>query len=311
MSDGLASYYAARDESESEQRLETLLSREAEPAVRAIVRSKLGPSLPDTDDVCADVIIDLMVRLRQAKNGAGAIEDFSGYVATAAYNACNNYLRRKNPLRWRLRNRFLYVLKHDPRFAVWETPGRMRLCGLATWRGLDSIGRPPAREDCEFENDSPPDDLLLRIFRLSRGPLEVNGTIDLSVELSGVRYYPAEHVVEALPDRNPGVDQRMEQKSFAARLWTEIRALPLPQRRALLLNLPDDGVNLFLLTGVAHFRQIAETLDIPAEEFAVLFHDLPLEDNTIATRLGLTRQQVINLRMSARKRLSNRISGRS
>ena len=129
MSDGLASYYAARDESESEQRLETLLSREAEPAVRAIVRSKLGPSLPDTDDVCADVIIDLMVRLRQAKNGAGAIEDFSGYVATAAYNACNNYLRRKNPLRWRLRNRFLYVLKHDPRFAVWETAGRMRLCG--------------------------------------------------------------------------------------------------------------------------------------------------------------------------------------
>ena len=38
------------------------------------------------------------------------------------------------------------------------------------------------------------------------------------------------------------------------------------------------------------------------------------KDNTAKTgaaRLGLTRQQVINLRMSARKRLSNRISGRS
>src|SRR5262245_59903994 len=136
MSDSLASYYAAKDESESEQRLEALLSMDAEPPVRAIVRSKLGPSSPDADDVCADVIVELMVRLRQTRNGTGPIEDFNGYVAAAAYNACNKYLRRKNTLRRRARNRFRYVLKHDPRFAVWETPRRGRLCGLAAWRGL-------------------------------------------------------------------------------------------------------------------------------------------------------------------------------
>jgi RNA polymerase sigma factor (sigma-70 family) len=310
MSDGLASYYAAKDESESEHRLVALLSIEADRPIRAIVRSKLGSS-PDADDVCADVIVDLMVRLRQTKSGAGVIEDFNGYVAAAAYNACNNYLRRKNPLRWRLRNRFLYVLKHDSRFAVWDAPGRKRLCGLAAWRGLESIGRSPREDHSELEHNSPPADLLLSVFRLSGGPLEVNGTIDLGVELSGVRSDPANVVMEALPDRNPGIDRRIEQKGFATELWTEICALPLPQRLALLLNLSDDGVNLFVLTGVAHFREIAEALVIQAEEFAVLFHDLPLEDNIIAARLGLTRQQVINLRMSARKRLSNRISGRS
>ena len=48
------------------------------------------------------------------------------------------------------------------------------------------MGRPPAREDCGgFGSDSPPGDLLLRIFRLSRDPLEVDGTIELSIELSG------------------------------------------------------------------------------------------------------------------------------
>src|SRR5262249_37163996 len=143
------------------------------------------------------------------------------------------------------------------------------------------------------------------------GPFEVNATIDFIIGRSIPRQYPAETTVEVLPDRNPGIDRRIEQRSFAARLWNEIRDLPLPQRRALLLNLADDGLNLFLLTGVAHFREIAEALNMEAEELAGLFQNLPLEDNAIAARLGLTRQQVINLRMSARKRLSNRISGRS
>jgi hypothetical protein len=37
---------------------------------------------------------------------------------------------------------------------------------------------------------------------------------------------------------------------------------------------------------------------------------LPLDDLTIAARLGLTRQQVINLRKSARLRLARRLRDR-
>jgi hypothetical protein len=36
---------------------------------------------------------------------------------------------------------------------------------------------------------------------------------------------------------------------------------------------------------------------------------LPLDDATIAGLLGLTRQQVINLRKSARERLARRLKG--
>ena len=288
---------------------------EAQPSIRAIVRGKLGPSCSDSDDICSEVVVDLMVRLRESKlAGSGAIDDFNGYVAAAAYNACSNYLRRKNPLRWRLQNRLRYVLNHDPQFALWEGAGRRRLCGLAEWRGrksvepLPSIGGPG-----ETGRNLAPHDLLLRIFRLHGGPLEMQSLVDLAASFSGAPLGLVEESapVETFPDRRPGADIEIEQRSYAQRLWTEIRDLPPRQRQALLLNLPDDGVSLFLLTGVAPFRRIAETLEMSADEFAALFNDLPLDDNAIAARLGVTRQQVINLRMSARKRLSNRFGRES
>jgi hypothetical protein len=46
---------------------------------------------------------------------------------------------------------------------------------------------------------------------------------------------------------------------------------------------------------------------LPVEDFAVLWNELPLPDNAVAARLGCTRQQVINLRMAARKRLAHRL----
>ncbi len=43
-----------------------------------------------------------------------------------------------------------------------------------------------------------------------------------------------------------------------------------------------------------------------AERLARLWNDLPLDDITLAGHLGLTRQQVINLRSDARRRLARR-----
>ena len=56
-------------------------------------------------------------------------------------------------------------------------------------------------------------------------------------------------------------------------------------------------------------RRIAEVIGIPAEELAALWSRLPLNDLEIATRLDLSRQQVINLRKSARQRLTRRLAG--
>jgi CRP-like cAMP-binding protein len=61
---------------------------------------------------------------------------------------------------------------------------------------------------------------------------------------------------------------------------------------------------------VAGIRQIAEVLGIPIEEFAKLWNRLPLDDLAIAERLGVTRQRVINLRKSARERLTRRVGGK-
>jgi hypothetical protein len=97
-------------------------------------------------------------------------------------------------------------------------------------------------------------------------------------------------------------------------LWAQIRELPIAQRAALLLNLRSgsDGaaVALLPLTGVAGIREIAGALELPSEEFAALWNQLPLDDLAIAERLGVTRQRVINLRKSARERLTRRMGGK-
>ena len=55
-------------------------------------------------------------------------------------------------------------------------------------------------------------------------------------------------------------------------------------------------------------QQIAELLERSPQEFHGLWNRLPLDDLSIAQLLGLTRQQVINLRKSARERLSRHLA---
>jgi hypothetical protein len=106
---------------------------------------------------------------------------------------------------------------------------------------------------------------------------------------------------------------QVEKRIFLERLWQELRELPRAQRVALLLNLREaDGggcLALFPATGVATLRQIADALELSAERFAELWPQLPLDDATIAGLLKLKRQQVINLRKSARERLARRLKG--
>jgi hypothetical protein len=94
-------------------------------------------------------------------------------------------------------------------------------------------------------------------------------------------------------------------------MWREIRGLRLPQRLSLLLNLRDSksasAIELFVFLGIATIDDIAAALEMSAEDLAAIWNALPLEDNVIAERLGVTRQQVINLRRAARERLARRL----
>src|SRR5437868_5321680 len=99
-------------------------------------------------------------------------------------------------------------------------------------------------------------------------------------------------------------DTRHESLQALSRLWTEVLELRPPQRKVLLLNLRDDegssALNLLVLTGVASIETIAHSLELRPSDLKTIWQELPLDDERIALMIGVTRQQVINLRRSAR-----------
>lgn len=116
---------------------------------------------------------------------------------------------------------------------------------------------------------------------------------------------------EQIADSKQNQADELEGRERLKRLWEEICQLPPRHRAALLLNLKDkagESVITFLpLLRIATIRQIAEALDFSPEHFATVWNGLPWEDLKIAEHLGVTRQQVINLRQSARARLGRLI----
>ncbi len=116
-----------------------------------------------------------------------------------------------------------------------------------------------------------------------------------------------------LPDPAPDAALAFERRTYLVRLWEEIRELPSRQAAALLLNLRDgqgrNAAALLPLTGIATLREMAAAVGLPPEKLAELWNRLPLEDTGLAEILGVTRQQVINLRKSARERLARRMRG--
>src|SRR5262249_8183407 len=116
-----------------------------------------------------------------------------------------------------------------------------------------------------------------------------------------------------LADQEADVAWRVEKRIFLQRLWEELRQLPVQQRAALLLNLRDHKgrgcIALFPATGIATIDQLAEALEMRAEQLAEIWNELPLEDAKIAELLKQTRKQVVNLRQSARRRLARRLKG--
>ncbi len=342
----LSPFLLATSAAESESLLTRLLAEQAGPVIKGIIRSKLHASdavddrhrWQDAEDVYGEVVTQLLARLRTCKSSPGseAIGNFRNYVAVTTYNACHDYLRHKYPQRWRLKNRVRYFLSHQQELSLWESGDGDWLCGFAAWRlrGKDSptgAGRLRELQDApqtlalagrEYKDIRYASlaDLLRAIFRQVGTPVELDALVNTVADLQGIKDLPlatktdegeaSAGPAEPTSDQRSNVAAHVERCSYLQRLWSEIVRLPPGQRAALLLNLRDvqEGVIVLLpLTGVATIRQIAEAVAIPAEEFARLWNDLPLDDATVAVRLGVTRQQVINLRKSARARLARRM----
>jgi hypothetical protein len=334
----LRPFLQAEDEAEAQRLLAQLIEEHAQPLVRDIARSKLhvarfapsdDSSAQEAYEVCSEVALQLLGRLRELRDDPepAPIANLQGYVAAVTYNACSASLRHKYPERQRLKNRLRYVLNHDSRFASWEGANGMCLCGLAEWKERESSTFSPGPADdasilalAPSLRHSPVRAVLDALFSVAQRPIEIEHLTRLAAkvwEVQDVRRVEIDdpdgsEVWSKIPDPRVNVAAHVERRMYLAALWKEICELRPLQRVALLLNLHDasgqDMLPLFILVDVARFTEIAASLGMPVAEISELWDRLPLDDATIGRRLGITRQQVINLRKSARERLARRMA---
>jgi hypothetical protein len=306
------------------------------PIVRRRLHASLDPA--DTDqrnldalDLVSEIRVTVFAELtKNSPSGAedaagGEIRDLSSFTSAVASNACYQYLREKFPVRTQQRNRLRYVLTHRQGFALWKSASGELLCGLKKWENFGAAPVPLATAIEDLPRPSAgADDARIYLAAVRSVLLRANGPVRFDdlveylmhafgvakrVELQSGSDIGRFSLESIFADPSPPPDRQLESVDDLKELWKAIRQhLSVNQRRALILNLrearPDSLISVLPLSGVASIREIAEVLDFEAVEFARIWDSLPWDDLRIAEHLGLTRQQVINLRHSARVRLA-------
>jgi DNA-directed RNA polymerase specialized sigma24 family protein len=290
--DPILSEFLAAEGDAKRHALDALLARAA-PAIRASIRRKLPEA--DADDLVAETQLRLLDRLLHAADNP--LEDFLAYAAVTAYRVSYSWLRDTKPNRTRLSNQVRYLVENDRRFAGRIVPGAsLNPALLAALRPFSDRALP---------------ELIDRILKAA-GPLSLDALTDAVAQLQGVRDAPHEQLDEKTASSvETDLVGSLDRRRRLHTLWEQVGRLPLPQRHALLLNLRDDdgqsAIEALPVCGIAGLREIAAVLEMPLPELADLWNRLPLDDHAIAARLGLTRQQVINLRKSGRERLFRKL----
>ncbi len=335
----LLPFLLAASEAAAEVALTVLLAEHIEPRLREIVHYKLrsfagrGDAEEERADVYNDILVQLLTQLTalRARPQQNVIHNFRSYVAVTAYRACYDCLRRKYPQRYSLKHRLRYTLTHSAGLACWQREATEEWgCGLAAWQGDKSVcsaGRVAELREhlSEFTRRKLPrgsalqtslPQLLQAFLEWAGQPLELDDLVGLIGDLQGIkdqstgRGTSVEDALLQVPDQRASVVHELSTRAYLKQLWQEIAQMSPRHCAALLLNLRDEqgGCAIDLLLGVASFQQIAAAMALTEAELAALWNHLPLEDAVIAERLQLTRQQVINLRRSARERLARRLA---
>jgi RNA polymerase sigma factor (sigma-70 family) len=312
----MAPYLAATDEASRTAALVEILA-ELQARVRTIVGAYARAGVPISEEDAEEIVGTVTLRLLRKIRAAAVLEEESiqsleAYATTLARNATRDSLRSRWPERARLKQRLRYLFTHDPRLALWMRE-RVTLCGLALWRERWSEREDPAADAAA---------VCLAIHRVANGNLATAADA-LALFLALARPARLVDLVACLapadpihPDAEPPAEavpppDSVEARQYLSVLWQEIRGLPARQRTALLLNLrePSGGnaTALFLMLGIATLDDLAAALDMTPAVLRSIWEDLPLDDLRIAAHLNITRQQVINLRKSARERLARRM----
>lgn len=308
------------DEASVEPEIEQLIVSVAWPLIERIAAHYTGPRrvLPghEAEDVMATVGLRLLDKLRRTRSAPGeSIQNVEKYVSTLTHNVINDHLRRRFPLRARLKNRLRYILTHDARFDLWKVPGGLA-CGLREWSGSPNpLTSVPIEADAAtraMRDRDRPADALRALFDAIGKPVGLEALIHFIAAIWHIVDLGTVDLADRnVADRDESVTQKMERREFLGALWREIQELQPMQRKALLLNLREsanaDGISLLVLTGTAHFDEIAAALGMSVDRLSAIWNKLPFDDLQIGELLNITRQQVINLRGSARARLQRRL----
>src|SRR6266436_6214405 len=127
----LLPFLQAPGDEDADNVLAQLIAQHAEPVIKNIVgykfrvffRENSRAHNDDAEDIHSEAVLNLLTRLTELKDNPQLepIRDFRGYVAVTSYRACYEYLRRKHPLRFSLKNKLRYFLKHQEGFALNQT----------------------------------------------------------------------------------------------------------------------------------------------------------------------------------------------
>jgi hypothetical protein len=324
----LTPFLTAKSESISDELLRAIIDEHADPIIKKIVRSKLRVSLngrgtqqnQDALEIAGDMrasIISTLRALRQNPNQT-AIANFSDFVAIKTASACADYFREKHPQRRRLKNLLRRRLRQNPRFALWQAEDKRWYAGFSQDTGSKAEA-PDASDSTDGRLSAAQmksDEFLGVLFERSGRPIVFDEVVKIAAETWHIHDPPAESIDgyerdDQFTSSEPRVDLALEQRLFFEQVWFEVCQLPVLQRAALLLNLRDSrdgGVISFLpFLGVASKEELARLLEMPYADFQKVWNELPLDDLRIAQMFGITRQQVINLRKTARERLARKM----
>lgn len=324
----LEPYLNAPIDSTAEDDALRLLIDRVTSVIEGVIRGRAGAVVAATEreELFSEAALQLIRKLREIKSEPPhqPIGNFSGYAAVTTFNVVHAHFRRVHPERQRLRNRIRHVIRKSTRFALWQSQSGQLVCGHARWEGTSDecseadLERVPALwpplsvswSDSIGQADI--SRLLDHVFDRTGKPVELEQLVEKVAELSGLPVLASPVTTAERIDETESVESSLVYRSALTEVWREIDLLPPRQRVALLLGLRDEHgsaiASLLIVLRIATFDQLAAAVELGAAELAAIWDQLPFADMVIAERLGLTRQQVINLRKSARDRLGRRLT---
>jgi hypothetical protein len=318
------------------------IQREAlSQSVRVLVQRSLAKrETGDLEDFEEDCVLMIWTRITAIKSGAveGSIDNIEAFVRQAVHNRYCDAIRRKRPKWYNLKLELMETFSGKTGvkgFAMWQDPeSGGRILGYADWDGRKASGSSRCRELMEnagaFKlrhlqnrdpNELPLYGLAAAILDYCGGAVEVDVLTSCCAELlQARREEPLSIDAQPDPDSDAGAplewlispDTPVEQQVVDSYwfehvvdwFWKEFEQLAPRQRKALIYGMGGDQV--MALAGIVGFAQMAESVEMQVQEFAVFVKRLPIPDAVTAEELGIEPKAVPSVRFKAWGRIRRR-----